>query len=59
MLKSKNIAIKKLSRPFETNVHAKRAFREVKLLKHVNHDNIILLLDIFTKCTADNDFEDV
>lgn len=42
------VAIKKLSRPFQTDVHAKRTFREIRLLKHMKHDNVISLLDIFT-----------
>ena len=46
------MAIKKLAKPFATNIHAKRAYREIRLLKHVNHDNIIKLLDLF--CCADS-----
>jgi p38 MAP kinase len=41
------VAIKKLNRPFQTATHAKRTFRELKLLKHMNHENIIGLLDAF------------
>ncbi len=45
-----NVAIKKLSRPFQNVTHAKRAYREFKLMKLVNHKNIIgeyrLLIDI-------------
>jgi p38 MAP kinase len=52
------VAIKKLARPFETTVHAKRAYREIKLLKHVSHDNVIQLLDVFTR-TDDSDFNDM
>ena len=36
-----NVAIKKLSRPFQNVTHAKRAYREFKLMKLVNHKNII------------------
>ncbi|CAG9565051.1 unnamed protein product [Danaus chrysippus] len=39
-----NVAIKKLSRPFQNVTHAKRAYREFKLMKLVNHKNIIGLL---------------
>ncbi|KNC23132.1 Stress-activated protein kinase JNK [Lucilia cuprina] len=35
-----NVAIKKLSRPFQNVTHAKRAYREFKLMKLVNHKNI-------------------
>jgi len=34
------VAIKKLSRPFQTEVHAKRAYREIRLLKHMDHENV-------------------
>ena len=35
-----NVAIKKLSRPFQNVTHAKRAYREFKLRKLVNHKNV-------------------
>ena len=35
-----NVAIKKLSRPFQNVTHAKRAYREFKLMKIVNHKNV-------------------
>uniref|UniRef100_A0A8C9SP42 Stress-activated protein kinase JNK n=1 Tax=Scleropages formosus TaxID=113540 RepID=A0A8C9SP42_SCLFO len=34
------VAVKKLSRPFQNQTHAKRAYRELVLLKCVNHKNI-------------------
>ncbi|OCT94568.1 hypothetical protein XELAEV_18012243mg [Xenopus laevis] len=34
------VAIKKLSRPFQSEIFAKRAFRELILLKHMNHENV-------------------
>lgn len=43
----KKVAIKKLARPFQTDVHAKRTYRELKLLKHMRHENVIGLLDVF------------
>lgn len=42
-----NVAIKKIMKPFSTPVLAKRTFRELKLLKHLRHDNVISLVDIF------------
>ncbi|KAJ1336494.1 hypothetical protein BSLG_007278 [Batrachochytrium salamandrivorans] len=39
-------AIKKVTRPFQAPVLAKRAFRELMLLKHLHHDNIIGLTDV-------------
>lgn len=41
------VAIKKLARPFQSAVHAKRTYRELRMLKHMNHENIIGLLDVF------------
>ena len=34
------VAIKKLARPFQTAVHAKRTYRELRMLKHMNHENV-------------------
>ncbi|XP_053657968.1 mitogen-activated protein kinase p38b-like [Anopheles marshallii] len=41
------VAIKKLARPFQSAIHAKRTYRELRMLKHMNHENIIGLLDVF------------
>lgn len=42
------VAIKKLSRPFQSPIHAKRTYRELKLLRHMRHENVIDLTDVFT-----------
>uniref|UniRef100_A0A3B5L4W9 mitogen-activated protein kinase n=1 Tax=Xiphophorus couchianus TaxID=32473 RepID=A0A3B5L4W9_9TELE len=42
------VAIKKLHRPFQSQLFAKRAYRELRLLKHMKHENVIGLLDVFT-----------
>lgn len=34
------VAIKKLSRPFQSEIFAKRAYRELQLLKHMQHENV-------------------
>ncbi|GIY55545.1 stress-activated protein kinase JNK [Caerostris extrusa] len=54
-----NVAIKKLSRPFQNVTHAKRAYREFKLMKLVNHKNIIGLLNAFTPQKTMEEFQDV
>ncbi|KOB69460.1 C-Jun NH2-terminal kinase [Operophtera brumata] len=54
-----NVAIKKLSRPFQNVTHAKRAYREFKLMKLVNHKNIIGLLNAFTPQRSLEEFQDV
>uniref|UniRef100_A0A3P8NEI4 mitogen-activated protein kinase n=1 Tax=Astatotilapia calliptera TaxID=8154 RepID=A0A3P8NEI4_ASTCA len=53
------VAVKKLSRPFQSIVHAKRTYRELQLLKHMKHENVIGLLDVFTPATSLKDFTDV
>ncbi|KAL9962779.1 hypothetical protein ACROYT_G031917 [Oculina patagonica] len=53
------VAIKKLSRPFQNVTHAKRAFRELVLLKMVNHKNIIGLLNVFTPDRSFEEFQDL
>ncbi|KAK3753521.1 hypothetical protein QZH41_018011 [Actinostola sp. cb2023] len=54
-----SVAIKKLSRPFQSAMHAKRTYRELKLLRHMNHENVISLLDVFTSSSSYEDFQDV
>ncbi|KAF2985968.1 hypothetical protein EK904_002125, partial [Melospiza melodia maxima] len=53
-----NVAVKKLSRPFQNQTHAKRAYRELVLLKCVNHKNIISLLNVFTPQKSLEEFQD-
>uniref|UniRef100_A0A8C4ZN95 mitogen-activated protein kinase n=1 Tax=Gadus morhua TaxID=8049 RepID=A0A8C4ZN95_GADMO len=53
------VAIKKLHRPFQSEIFAKRAYRELRLLKHMKHENVIGLLDVFTPAaTGFEDFQD-
>ncbi|EPY52684.1 CMGC/MAPK/P38 protein kinase Sty1 [Schizosaccharomyces cryophilus OY26] len=49
-----NVAVKKIMKPFSTPVLAKRTYRELKLLKHLRHENVISLSDIFI-----SPFEDI
>ncbi|KAF3987989.1 hypothetical protein FT663_04216 [Candidozyma haemuli var. vulneris] len=46
-LTGQNVAVKKIMKPFSTSVLAKRTYRELKLLKHLRHENLITLEDIF------------
>ncbi|GLH15314.1 Mitogen-activated protein kinase p38b, partial [Gryllus bimaculatus] len=50
------VAIKKLTRPFQSAVHAKRTYRELRLLKHMNHENVIGLLDVYHPSSSLEDF---
>ncbi|GFN74924.1 mitogen-activated protein kinase, partial [Plakobranchus ocellatus] len=53
------VAVKKLHRPFQSDIFAKRAYREIRMLSHFNHENLIDLLDIFTPNKSLADFKDV
>jgi len=53
------VAIKKLARPFQSAVHAKRTYRELRMLKHMNHENVIGLLDVFHPSTSLDDFQQI
>jgi p38 MAP kinase len=53
------VAIKKLARPFQSAIHAKRTYRELRLLKHMNHENVIGLLDVFTPSLSLGEFQEV
>uniref|UniRef100_A0A8D3EFW7 Stress-activated protein kinase JNK n=1 Tax=Scophthalmus maximus TaxID=52904 RepID=A0A8D3EFW7_SCOMX len=53
------VAVKKLCRPFQNQTHAKRAYRELVLLKCVNHKNIIRLINVFTPQKSLEEFQDL
>lgn len=53
------VAIKKLTRPFQSPIHAKRTYRELRLLKHMRHDNVIGLLDVFSSASSLDTLNDV
>lgn len=40
------VAVKKLSRPFQSIIHAKRTYRELRLLKHMKHENVSQLVSL-------------
>jgi p38 MAP kinase len=42
------VAIKKFNRPFQSAIHAKRTYRELRLLRHMRHENVIDLRNVFT-----------
>ncbi|XP_073713265.1 mitogen-activated protein kinase 11 isoform X1 [Misgurnus anguillicaudatus] len=53
------VAVKKLSRPFQSLIHSRRTYRELRLLKHMKHENVIGLLDVFTPAASLEDFNEV
>jgi len=44
--KNRKVAIKKIGKAFDDLIDAKRIYWEIKLLKFINHENIIKLYDI-------------
>jgi serine/threonine protein kinase len=52
------VAIKKINRAYQDLIDAKRILREVKLLNHFDHENIIKLVDMVNPLNA-NHAEDV
>ncbi|CAI4228341.1 unnamed protein product [Auanema sp. JU1783] len=58
-VRNETVAIKKLSRPFQNVTHAKRAYREFKLMNLVDHKNIIGILNAFTPQQSLKDFNDL
>lgn len=59
IISKKRVAIKKLSRPFDDDRHTILTYRELHILKHVNHDNIIKLIDIFTTASTAQEMMDI
>ena len=39
-LTAQSVAVKKIMKPFSTPVLSKRTYRELKLLKHLRHENV-------------------
>lgn len=37
------VAIKKIGNAFDNRIDAKRTLREIKLLRHMDHENVMLL----------------
>ncbi|KHN29324.1 Mitogen-activated protein kinase like MMK2 [Glycine soja] len=52
------VAIKKVGNAFDNRIDAKRTLREIKLLRHMEHENVIALKDIIRPPQRDN-FNDV
>ncbi|CAF0754942.1 unnamed protein product [Rotaria sordida] len=57
----KHVAIKKILRPFETDIHAKRTYRELKLLMYLNHPDaqVVQLYNVFTPEQNVNEFRTI
>ena len=53
------VLVKKLPRIFDAKEDAKKAYREIQILKFVSHDNIAKLIDIYPNSGKLEDFCDV
>ncbi|RNA07393.1 mitogen-activated kinase 14 [Brachionus plicatilis] len=58
-LMNRDVAIKKITEPFLTKIHAKRTYREIKLLKNVKHDNVIELFSILSPSLDYKDMNEI
>ena len=54
---NKLVAIKKIPKAFEDTVDCKRLLREIKILRHFRHDNVLGLLDILPPASKDGSKE--
>ncbi|KAL5989041.1 Mitogen-activated protein kinase 11 [Asimina triloba] len=52
------VAIKKIGNAFDNRIDAKRTLREIKLLRHMDHENVIAIKDIIRPPQREN-FNDV
>ena len=50
------VAIKKLARPFQSAIHAKRTYRELRMLKHMQHENVSIFYLMYYQYSTDSSF---
>ncbi|KAJ6289520.1 hypothetical protein OIU76_025356 [Salix suchowensis] len=43
---NEHVAIKKIANAFDNKIDAKRTLREIKLLRHMDHENVVAIRDI-------------
>ena len=53
------VAIKRMKNPFLSKAHAKRALRELKLLKFCQHDNLLSIFDAYTTASSPREMIDL
>lgn len=59
-VENRNVAIKMVPRAFNDEIDAKRILREIKLMKHFSHENIVNIIDMMPPlATSVEDFRDV
>ena len=55
----RKVAIKKIPRAFDEVTTAKRTYRELKILRHLRHDNVISILDVMEPPEIESSLQDV
>mmetsp|Transcript_4013 Transcript_4013/g.8613 ORF Transcript_4013/g.8613 Transcript_4013/m.8613 type:complete len:398 (+) Transcript_4013:156-1349(+) len=55
----RTVAIKKIPKAFEDSIDCKRLLREIKILRHFKHDNILGLVDILPPPEGKDSWKDV
>lgn len=55
---NEHVAIKKIANAFDNKIDAKRTLREIKLLRHMDHENVVAIRDIIPPPRRDQ-FNDV
>jgi mitogen-activated protein kinase 1/3 len=59
-IEKRNVAIKMVPRAFNDEIDAKRILREIKLMKHLRHENIVNIIDMMPPLASSvEDFRDV
>uniref|UniRef100_A0A7S0VBZ4 Mitogen-activated protein kinase n=1 Tax=Polytomella parva TaxID=51329 RepID=A0A7S0VBZ4_9CHLO len=56
---AEKVAIKKIANAFDSLINAKRTLREIKLLKHLNHENVIQVKDLIPPSPTTEPFKDL
>lgn len=54
LLDNKLYAIKRIADTFEYLIYAKRTLRELRILRHLQHDNVVDLVDVMLPKKARN-----
>lgn len=53
---NESVAIKKIANAFDNKIDAKRTLREIKLLRHMDHENVSFFLLFFSFLTKNHLF---
>ncbi|KAH9284154.1 Mitogen-activated protein kinase 11 [Echinococcus granulosus] len=53
------VAIKRIDKPFDTLEDAKRTYRELAIMAHMDHENVVTLVDAFTPQATLESFNEI